>query len=163
VARTSDNDMAHMKSILERAANHKGTAFVEIMQNCVIFNDKVFEEYYGVKTRKDTLLYLHDGEPMLYGKATERGIVHDGGNLATAEATAAGDKVIKHDEKDENLAYLLTSLQHPEAPVPVGVFKCVERPTYDSMMTAQVAKARELNGEPNLEKLVRGPKTWTVE
>jgi 2-oxoglutarate ferredoxin oxidoreductase subunit beta len=164
VARTSDNDMAHMKSVLERAANHKGSAFVEILQNCVIFADKVHEEYYGVKTRKDTLLYLHDGEPLLYGKSTERGVMHGPGSLLMADATAANKaQVVVHNEKDENLAYLLTSLHHPDAPVPVGVFKAVERPTYDELMHGQIAQAKQASGEPNLEKLVRGPKTWTVE
>jgi 2-oxoglutarate ferredoxin oxidoreductase subunit beta len=160
VARTADNDMAHMASILERAANHKGSAFVEILQNCVIFNDKVFEEYYGVKTRKDTLLYLHDGEPMLYGKATERSVAHDGtGGLKTLEGR---DKAVIHDEKDGNLAYLLTGLDYPENPVAMGVFRAVERPVYHELMQEQVAQAKKLYGEPDLEKLVRGPKTWKV-
>jgi len=164
VARTSDNDMAHMKAVLERAANHKGTAFVEILQNCVIFADKVHEEYYGVKTRKDTMLYLHDGEPMLYGKATERGVFHDGNNLVTADSNAGNlAKVVKHDEKDPNLSYLLTSLHHPDAPVPVGVFRAVDHPTYDQLMYAQIDQAKAAAGEPNLGKLVRGPKTWKVE
>jgi 2-oxoglutarate ferredoxin oxidoreductase subunit beta len=164
VARTSDNDMAHMKMVLERAADHKGSAFVEILQNCVIFADKVHEEYYGVKTRKDTLLYLHDGEAMLYGKSTERGIVHGKGHLETTDATPANKaNIVVHNEKDEDLAFSLTNLNHPDAPVPVGVFKAVLRPTYDALMHEQIAKAKEMAGEANLEKLVRGPKTWTVE
>jgi 2-oxoglutarate ferredoxin oxidoreductase subunit beta len=163
VARTADNDMAHMTSVLERAANHKGSAFVEILQNCVIFNDKVYEDYYGVKTRKDTLMYLHDGEPMLYGKSTERGVVHAEGSLKTVEAASAErSKVIVHNEKDPNLATLLTSLQYPENPVPMGVFRAVEQPVYHEMMMAQVDMAKKQFGEPDLEKLVRGPKTWKV-
>jgi hypothetical protein len=113
---------------------------------------------------KEIRLYLHDGEPMLYGKTTEKGIVHGAGSLLTADAGATNkDKIVVHNEKDENLSYLLTSLHYPDAPVPVGVFKAIERPTYDELMTGQVAKARELGGEPNLEKLVKGPKTWKVE
>jgi 2-oxoglutarate ferredoxin oxidoreductase subunit beta len=152
-----------MKATLERAANHKGSAFVEILQNCVIFADKVHEDYYGVKTRKDTMLYLHPGEPMLYGKTTERGIAHGPGRLENIDAAGNQGKVIIHDEKDENLAYLLAGLHHPEHPVPVGVFRAVERPTYDELITGQVEKAKEMNGEANLEKLVRGSKTWKVE
>ncbi len=164
VARTADNDIPHMTAILERAANHKGTAFVEILQNCPIFNDKVHEDYYGVKTRKDTLLYLHDGEPMLYGKSTERGVAHDAGSLKTIDS-GGSDKgqIIKHDEKDPNLAFLLTGLEYPENPVPMGVFRAVDRPVYHELMEAQVEKAKQIYGTPDLEKLVRGPKTWTVE
>ncbi len=162
VARTSDNDMPHMKMVLERAANHKGTAFVEILQNCVIFNDKVFEEYYGPKTRKDSLLYLHPGEPMLYGATTERKVIFGKGRLLTAEATDKEAPVV-HDETDETLSYLLTGLHYPDAPVPVGVFRAVSHPTYDQLMTGQIDLALKSNGAPDLEKLVRGPKTWKVD
>jgi 2-oxoglutarate ferredoxin oxidoreductase subunit beta len=164
VARTSDNDLAHMAEILRRAADHKGTAFVEILQNCVIFNDKVHEDYYGVKTRKDTLLYLHDKEPLLYGKTVEKGLVLDGFSFKAEEASAAKGKVYVHDEKEETgaIANALARLQHPEMPVPVGVFRAVQRPAYHEMMHAQVDNARKANGEPDLAKLVKGPKTWTV-
>jgi 2-oxoglutarate ferredoxin oxidoreductase subunit beta len=164
VARTSDNDMNHMKMVLERAADHKGSAFVEILQNCVIFNDKVHEDYYGVKTRKDSMLYLHAGEPMIYGKSTERGIAYGKGGLETVEAGGEGkERILVHDESDGNMAYLLASLHYPDHPVPVGIFRDVQMPTYDSLMHAQIEKAREVSGAPDLEKLVKGPKTWVVD
>src|SRR6185503_16250395 len=135
VARTSDNDMNHMKEVLTRAANHKGSAFVEILQNCVIFNDKVHEDYYGVKTRKDNLMYLHPGEKMLYGKTTERAFIFNNkGRLESVDAASApADKVAVHDESDGDLAYLLSSLEHPSSPVPVGVFRAVAQPTYNEL------------------------------
>jgi 2-oxoglutarate ferredoxin oxidoreductase subunit beta len=164
VARTSDNDMAHMAEVLRRAAEHKGTAYIEILQNCVIFNDKVHEDYYGVKTRKDTLVYLHHGEPMLYGKTVEKGLVVDGFKFKSVESAKAADQVYVHDEKEETgaIASMLSKLQHPDFPVPVGVFRQVERPVYHEMMHGQIEAARKAGGEPDLTKLVRGAKTWTV-
>jgi 2-oxoglutarate/2-oxoacid ferredoxin oxidoreductase subunit beta len=164
VARTSDNDMAHMAEVLRRAADHKGTAFIEILQNCVIFNDKVHEDYYGVKTRKDTLVYLHHGEPMLYGKTVEKGLVVDGFKFKSMESSVAKDQIYVHDEKEETgaIASMLSKLQHPDFPVPVGVFRQVERPVYHEMMHGQIEAARKIGGEADLGKLVRGAKTWTV-
>jgi 2-oxoglutarate ferredoxin oxidoreductase subunit beta len=164
VARTADNDMPHMTETLKRAADHKGIAFVEILQNCVIFNDKVFEEYYGVKTRKDTLMYLHDGEPLLYGKTVEKGLVMDGLKLSSVESARHTDKIVKHDEKEPtgNLAMMLADLYHPDYAVPLGVFRDVKKPVYHEMMHAQIEDAKKAGGEPDLDKLIRGPKTWTV-
>jgi 2-oxoglutarate ferredoxin oxidoreductase subunit beta len=163
VARTADNDMAHMAETFRRAAEHKGTAVIEILQNCVIFNDKVFEEYYGVKTRKDTLVYLHDGQPALYGKTVEKGLALDGFRFKSVDASQK-DQIYVHNEREETggVANMLAGLSHPESPVPLGVFRCVERPAYHEMMYAQVDTARKANGEPDLAKLLRGPKTWTV-
>lgn len=164
VARTADNDLAHMAETLRRAADHKGSAFIEILQNCVIFNDKVHEDYYGVKTRKDTLLYLHDKEPLLFGKTVEKGLVLDGFGFKTEEAAAAKGKIYVHDEKEATgaVATALAGLTHPDFPVPLGVFRAVQRPAYHEMMHQQVEQARKMGGEADLSKLVKGPKTWTV-
>ena len=164
VARTADNDINHMTETLRRAAEHKGMAFVEILQNCVIFNDKVFEEYYGVKTRKDTLMYLHQGEPMLYGKTVEKGMSVKGFALEGIDAAGNTPKIAVHDEKEETgtLANMLASLTFPESPVPLGVFRDVDRPVYHEMMHAQIENAKKAGGEPDLNKLIRGSKTWTV-
>ena len=163
VARTADNDMAHMTETLRRAADHKGSAFVEILQNCVIFNDKVHEDYYGVKTRKDTLVYLHHGQPLLYGKTVEKGLAVDGFQFKSVDASQAA-QVYVHDEHEAtgSIASMLSKLQHPDFPVPLGVFRSVERPVYHEMMYEQIGLARKANGEPDLAKLIRGPKTWTV-
>ncbi len=163
VARTADNDMAHMTEVFRRAAAHKGSAFIEVLQNCVIFNDKVFEEYYGVKTRKDTLIYLHDGQPLLYGKTVERGLRLDGFSFSSVEASGEA-KIHVHDEHESTgaLANALAGLTHPDYPVPLGVFRQVERPAYHELMYEQVDAARKAYGEPDLAKLLKGPKTWTV-
>jgi 2-oxoglutarate ferredoxin oxidoreductase subunit beta len=165
VARTSDNDLNHMAEVLRRAADHKGSAFVEILQNCVIFADKVHEDYYGVKTRKDSLLYLHDGEPLLYGKTVEKGLAVDGFRFKSVETASHRDQVFTFSEKEETgaVASMLSKLSHPDFPVPVGVFRCVPRPAYHEMLHGQIESARKANGEPDLAKLIRGPKTWTVQ
>jgi 2-oxoglutarate/2-oxoacid ferredoxin oxidoreductase subunit beta len=133
------------------------------LQNCVIFNDKVFEEYYGVKTRKDTLVYLHHGQPALYGKTVEKGLAVDGFQFKSVDASQK-EQIYVHDEHEPTgtVANMLAGLAHPESPVPLGVFRCVERPAYHEMMYAQVESARKANGEPDLGKLLKGPKTWTV-
>ncbi len=164
IARTADNDMAHMAETLRRAAEHKGTAFVEILQNCVIFNDKVHEDYYGVKTRKDTLVYLHHGEKMLYGKSVEKGLSVDGFKFRSVDASTHASQIYVHDEKEETgaIASMLSKLQHPDFPVPLGVFRAVDKPVYHEMMHGQIEAARKSGGEADLAKLVKGPKTWTV-
>jgi 2-oxoglutarate ferredoxin oxidoreductase subunit beta len=165
VARTSDNDLNHMAEVLRRAADHKGSAFVEILQNCVIFADKVHEDYYGVKTRKDSLIYLHDGEPLLYGKTVEKGLAIDGFKFKSVETSTHKDQVFTFSEKEETgaVASMLSKLSHPDFPVPVGVFRCVPRPAYHEMLYGQIDQATKANGAPDLGKLIRGPKTWSVQ
>jgi 2-oxoglutarate ferredoxin oxidoreductase subunit beta len=165
VARTSDNDLNHMAEVLRRAADHKGSAFVEILQNCVIFNDKVHEDYYGVKTRKDSLVYLHHGEKVLYGKTVEKALVVDGFKFKSMDASTAGTSAYTMDEHEEtgSIASMLSKLSHPDFPVPVGVFRSVNHAPYHELMHGQIESARKANGEPDLAKLLRGPKTWTVK
>ena len=166
VARTSDNDLNHMSEVLRQAADHKGSAFVEILQNCVIFNDKVHEDYYGVKTRKDSLVYLHHGEPVLYGKTVEKALVVDGFKFKSVETSHLGnEKPYLFDEHEEtgSIASMLSKLNHPDFPVPVGVFRSVKRPAYHELLYAQIETAQKANGDPDLAKLLKGPKTWVVQ
>jgi 2-oxoglutarate ferredoxin oxidoreductase subunit beta len=163
VARTSDNDVKHMTEVFAAAAAYKGAAVVEVMQNCVIFADKVHEPYYGRASKADTLLYLKHGEPMRYGKEMEKGLVLDRFRMA-AKANPADGEVLVHDEKDTSgaLAFYLSRLSHPEFPVPVGVFRNVERPDYFRAVKAQIDSAKE-KSPPNLDKLFNSGSTWTVE
>lgn len=163
VARTSDNDVKHMAEVFAAAAAYKGAALVEVMQNCVIFADKVHEPYYGRATKSDTMLYLKHGEPMRYGKEMEKALVLDRFSIKTKVNPAEGEALV-HDEKDPSgaLAFHLSRLTHPEFPVPVGVFRNVERPDYFKAVKAQVDSAKEKN-PPNLEKLFNSGSTWVVE
>ena len=163
VARTSDNDVKHMTEVFQAAAAYKGTALVEVMQNCVIFADKVHENYYGRTTRSDTLLYLKHGEPLRFGKELEKGLVLDKMQMKVKENPSEGE-VIVHDEKDPSgaLAFYLSKLTHPDYPVPVGVFRSLDRPIYGDGVKAQLEAAQK-KSPPSLEKLFNSGSTWTVD
>jgi 2-oxoglutarate/2-oxoacid ferredoxin oxidoreductase subunit beta len=164
VARTADNDPKHLMATLEAAAAHRGTAFVEILQNCVIFNDGVHDDYYSTKNRKEALLYLEDGKPLVYANGT-KAIVQSGfGTLASTDiAEGEEGKALVHNaaEPSGTLAYALSRFSHPEMPVPVGVFRCVEAPVYSDMMDAQITAAKEKR-KPDLQKLLSGGVTWKI-
>lgn len=163
VARTSDNDVKHMAEVFAAAAAYKGTALVEVLQNCIIFADKIHEPYYGRPTRPDTLLYLKHGQPLRYGKELEKALVLDKLAIKTKENPAESEVLI-HDEKEATgaLAFHLSRLSHPEYPVPVGVFRNVERPSYADAMRAQIDSAVAKN-PPSLENLFNSGSTWTVD
>jgi 2-oxoglutarate ferredoxin oxidoreductase subunit beta len=163
VARTSDNDVKHMGEVFAAAAAYKGAALVEVLQNCVIFADKIHEPYYGRATRSETMLYLKHGEPLRFGKEMEKGLVLDKFSMKAKTNPAEGE-VLVHDEKESSgaLAFHLSRLSHPEFPVPVGVFRNVERPSYHDAVRGQVKAAEEKN-PPSLEKLFNSGSTWTVE
>jgi len=163
VARTSDNDVKHMTDVFAAAAAYKGTALVEVMQNCVIFADDVHEPYYGRATKQDTLLYLKHGQPMRFGKELEKGLVLKGLGLEAKTNPGEGE-VVLHDEKEKSgtLGFLLSRLTYPDYPVPVGVLRNVERPTFHDAAHQQV-KAAKAKTPPSLEKLFNSGSTWVVE
>ena len=163
VARTSDNDVKHMTEVFAAAAAYKGAAVVEVLQNCIIFADKVHEPYYGRASKQDTLMYLKHGEPMRFGKEMEKGLVLD--KLAIKVKANAGDgETLAHDEKESTgaLAFHLSRLNYPEYPVPVGVFRNVSRPSYYDAMKSQIDSA-EKRSPPDLSKLFNSGSTWTVD
>ncbi|MBI3893805.1 MAG: 2-oxoacid:ferredoxin oxidoreductase subunit beta [Candidatus Wallbacteria bacterium] len=165
VARTTDTDLKHMAMVLERAAHHKGTAFVEIYQNCVIFNDGAFKGITEKSVRPDHALFLEHGKPMTFGKDGSKGIRLDGVHPNIVEATGKSEGLCVHDEKapEPTLAYMLSRMRNPDYPVPFGVFRAIERPTYDGMLVAQEQQATAKMGAGNLQNLLRGPETWEVK
>ena len=139
-----------MQEILKRAAAHKGSVFVEIYQNCNIFNDGAFEDFASRPVRQDQTLSLAHGQPMVFGKESNRGVRLNG---VAPEVVELGDGVSESDllVHDENavsptLAYLLSQLDYPEFPVPLGVFRSCERPTYESGVEAQVVAEEAKDG-----------------
>jgi 2-oxoglutarate/2-oxoacid ferredoxin oxidoreductase subunit beta len=162
VARTSDNDVKHMTEVFAAAAAHKGAALVEVLQNCVIFADKVHDSYYGRQAKQDNLVYLEHGKPMRYGKELEKGLVLSGLRI-DAKENPSDAEVLVHDAKaaDSTLAFALSRLSHPAHPVPVGVFRAVDRPLFHEAAHAQVKVARA-KAEPDLGKLFNSGSTWTV-
>ena len=167
VARTIDVDVNHMVTVLQRAAAHKGTAFVEIYQNCKIFNDGVFDYVTDKSIKSDNLLYLEHGKPLVYGKDRNKGIRLNGLDPEAVELGngIAVDDLLHHNEsaKEPSLAYLLSRMVHPEFPECVGVFRAVRKPTYEELVQEQIVKAIKAKGPGKIEDLFRSEDQWTVE
>lgn len=167
VARTIDINISHLGETLKRAAAHKGTAFVEVYQNCVIFNDDIFSYATDKSVKADNTLYLEHGKPLIFGKDRNKGIRLHGLNpeVVTLGNGITPDDLLIHDEKAEepSLAYLLSRMVHPEFPECIGTFRCVERPTFDSLVNKQMADSIQDKGEGTLDQLFNSGDTWVVE
>jgi len=166
VARALDVNVKHLGEVLERAAMHRGTSFVEIYQNCNIFNDGAFEYATGKSTKDDTTIYLEHNRPLLFGKDRNKGIRLNGMEPEVVELGdgITEDDLLFHNERqaEPSLAYLLSRMHHPEFPEPMGVFRCVERPTYEKMLIRQIDEAVQTKGKGTLEDLLTGGETWVV-
>jgi 2-oxoglutarate ferredoxin oxidoreductase subunit beta len=168
VARTLDVDIHHLTEVLRRASAHKGTAFIEIYQNCKIFNDGVFEYATDKSIKADNTLYLEHRKPLLFGKDRNKGIRLNGLDPEVVTLGAAGitqDDLLIHDEAAEepSLAYLLSRMVYPRFPECVGIFRCVQRPTYDELVNQQIEEARRAKGPGKLDELFASDDVWVVE
>ena len=166
IARTLDTDPLHMSYVMERAMKHRGVSFVEIYQNCIIFNDKCFAPVIGRETREDRMTYLEHGKPLVFGKAKDKGVRLRGLKPEVVDLKGAKpEELIVHDEKNAtpHYAYLLTQMTYPEMPVPFGVFRAIEKPPYDQMMDDQIREATKKKGKGTLQDLIYGAETWTVK
>jgi 2-oxoglutarate ferredoxin oxidoreductase subunit beta len=167
VARSVDVDIKHLAMTLKRAAEHKGTSFVEVYQDCNVFNSGAF--FYASKKgeKEDNIVYLEHGKPLVFGKDNDKGIrLNAHGRPEVVElATISEDDLLFHDEaaEDPSLAFLLAQMRHPEFPEPLGVLRSVSRPVYDEEVRNQVAHAKETMGEGDLEALFNSGDTWVVE
>ena len=166
VARSVDVNTKLLEYVLERAAKHKGTSFVEIYQNCNIFNDLAFEYATGKETKDDTTVFLEHGKPLIFGKDRNKGIRLHGMDpeIVTLGGDIKEDDLLFHDEKqaEPSLAYLLSRMHYPDFPEPMGVFRSVERPTYEDMVMGQVSDAVKAKGSGRLEDLYDDGETWVV-
>jgi 2-oxoglutarate/2-oxoacid ferredoxin oxidoreductase subunit beta len=167
VARTVDVDINHLTDVLKKASAHKGTAFVEIYQNCKIFNDGVFEYATDKGIKADNTLYLEHGKPLLFGKDRNKGIRLHGldPEVVTLGNGITIDDLLIHDESAEepSLAYLLSRMVYPRFPECVGIFRRVERPTYDDLLLRQIEDVQRSKGRGKLEDLFGSEDTWVVE
>ena len=169
VARTLDVDLKHMGGVLERAAQHKGTSFVEIYQNCNIFNDGAYSYATDKATKNDTRLILEHGKPLIFGKDRDKGIRL---NCTQPEIVTLGDGVSEddllfHDEKanEPSLAYLLSRMHHPDYPEPFGVFRAVERPCYEYVLD-DICESKPVPDDSEdtvIDELLNAGDTWMVE
>ena len=168
VARTVDMLPQHLQQTLERAAAHHGMAFVEIYQNCNIFNDRAFLHATDRETRDDNLVELEHGKALIFGKAKDKGI-----RLRRdyrPEVVKLGDDgnsiydLLIHDEKAKSpaLAFLLSRLRYPDFPEPIGVFRDIEAPVYNELIDEQIERLTREKGEPDLQQLLNGSESWEV-
>jgi 2-oxoglutarate ferredoxin oxidoreductase subunit beta len=167
VARTHDMDRKHMIEMFKRAHEHNGAAFVEVYQNCNVFNDGAFDTILNKDARPDMLIDLRHGEPVRFGSDGQFGVtLNEFGEAQIVNVADVGeDALVVHDEHrhDPSLAFALSRLaEHPETPTPVGVFRAVERPTYEGELQRQLAEASERSGPGELGALLRSAPTWTV-
>ena len=168
VARTHDMDRQHMQEMFRRAHEHDGAAFVEVYQNCNVFNDGAFEKITGRDVRAAMLVPLVHGEPIRFGADREKGVVQrPDGRLEIVDVAEVGeDTILVHDEhrEDPGLAFALSRLAHgPYEPTAIGVFRDVDRPEYGASMAKQIADTQERRGLGDLKALLRSGATWTVE
>lgn len=164
-ARSLDVDLKHLDYILERAARHRGTAFVEIYQNCNIFNDGAYRYASDKNQRADNVIYLEDKKPLVFGAQANKGIALRGMTPVVVDlAKADPGQVLHHDEsaEDPNLAFMLSRFRIPEFPEPMGVFRDVSLPVYDDIVREQSRAAMDKPGAGDVQSLLRGTETWTV-
>ena len=165
VARSIDTDVEHLRAMLARAAQHKGSAFIEVLQNCIVFNDGAWSPVEDRATRDDNALKLEHGKPLIFGKNRDKGIRMKGlsPEVVTFEPGKPPADLIVHDEQaSPAFAYMLSEMEKPPFPHPVGVFRCVVEPTYDQRMDEQIEQARKVRA-PDLAGLLAGPETWEVQ
>jgi len=163
VARTVDVEAKSLQDILRRAYEHPGGAFIEILQNCNIFNDGAWETVTDKATKADTVLLLEHGKPLIFGKNRDKGLrLGAGGSLEVVtlgNGTSETD-VLVHDERNRSLAYMLAHLSNP---TPIGVFHAMPRPVYEEAMARQVDTARQKQGDGDIDALFKRGETWVVE
>jgi 2-oxoglutarate ferredoxin oxidoreductase subunit beta len=167
VARTMDRDPKHLQEMTRRAETHHGSAFLEIYQNCNVFNDGAFSLYTEKDTRDDHVVYLEHGKPLIYGKQKEKGIRLNGftpESVNIQEGKYGTGDLLVHDETDSTLAFILANMIHnPALPRAMGVFISTQRPTYEETMRDQIARVKSRKGEGNLQKLLDGDETWVIQ
>jgi 2-oxoglutarate/2-oxoacid ferredoxin oxidoreductase subunit beta len=166
VARSVDTDLVLLGDILGRAARHKGSAFVEILQNCIVFNDGAWAEVADKSTRDDKVVTLVHGQPLIFGKGKNKGIRLKGfePEVVEFEPGKPPKDLLVHDEKTESpaLPHLLARMNDkPGFPMPQGVFRAVLHKPLHELMDEQIAAARKA-GEDDLQELLKGPETWEV-
>ncbi|MEX0592294.1 MAG: 2-oxoacid:ferredoxin oxidoreductase subunit beta [Nitriliruptoraceae bacterium] len=166
VARSIDTDRQHLSEVLTAAYQHRGAAFIEIYQNCNVFNDGAFAAIKDAGQREHNQIRLVAGEPIVFGPDGEHAVVaRADGSMAIVPTEDAGDRVVIHDpHRDEpTTAFALSRLSHnPTGPTPIGILRSVERPVYDDMVRAQVDEARRQKGPGDLAELLSSGNVWDV-
>ncbi|MGI6454274.1 MAG: 2-oxoacid:ferredoxin oxidoreductase subunit beta [bacterium] len=166
VARSIDVHVKHLQETLKRAIQHKGTSFLEIYQNCNIFNDGAYVALTDKNVKYDNVLEMEHGKPMRFGRNGEKGLRRNGFTVEIVNCDEVPEsELIVHNEQftDPGYAFMLSRLKYPDFPEPIGVFRDVEAPVYDQMMHEQIEKAGGRNGKSNdLHSLLYTGELWEV-
>ncbi|MDA0986523.1 MAG: 2-oxoacid:ferredoxin oxidoreductase subunit beta [Bacteroidetes bacterium] len=166
VARTMDRDPKHMQTIIKRAVEHKGTSFIEIYQNCNVFNDGAFFTFTEKETKEDNVVFLEHGKPLVFGKEKNKGIRLDGFTpkvVSLADGKFSVNDLLIHNENDSTLAFILANMTtNPELPRPMGIFLDSSDHCYEVEMQKQIENVIQKKGRGNLEKLLNSGDTWFI-
>jgi len=169
VARSLDRDPKHLQYVIKRAAEHRGTAFVEVYQNCNVFNDGAFFTFTEKETKDENVVILEHGKPLVFGRERDKGIRLDGYRpvvVPLKDGQWSINDLLVHDEKtsDPAIAFILASLSnYPGLPRPIGIFRDVTRPVYEEEMEKQIRAAQEKTKEADLDKLLASGETWYIQ
>ena len=167
VARSVDTLQSHLPVVLKRAYEHKGASFVEIFQNCIVYNDDVFANFTAKEIAADNQVHVEHGKPMIFGKARDKGIRIKPGTLdlevvSLAEGGATEADLLVHDETNRMIAFMLAQMAPPHFPVALGVLFCNPAPAYETLVTNQIEEAKRRQPEADLNALLRRGTTWQV-
>jgi len=169
IARSMDRDPKHLQELLTRSHKHKGASFLEIYQNCNIFNDGAFEVFTEKSSKPEETLFVEQGKPLIFGAQKNKGVKLDGFHPVVVDLNngASADDLWVHDENDFFKAQTLTRMfDNPRLdghlPRPFGVFYETDRPCYEDVMAMQIEEVQATKGKGNLDKLLRGNETWTI-
>jgi 2-oxoglutarate ferredoxin oxidoreductase subunit beta len=167
IARTMDRDPKHLQEMVIRSQKHKGTSFLEIFQNCNIYNDGAFFLYTEKDTKADNVLYLEHGKPMVFGKQMDKGIKLEGFEpviVSLNDGNYTKEDLVVHDENSREKAFILAQFAEMEGfPAPLGVLYSMERTSYEDEMDQQIETAKTQKGEGDFEKLLFSGNTWVIE
>ncbi len=166
-ARMVDTNPKMMKKVLKEAADHKGTSIVEVLQNCVIFSNKIHQEITGKDVRDDNQIFLEHGKPMLFGKEKEKGLILDNNRLKVVKIGENGiteNDILIHDTKTDcpNVHFMLSRMTLPEFPVAMGVIRAYDCTVYESLLNDQIIKAKENSDIKNVDDLLNSGDVFEI-
>jgi len=165
IARSYDINAAHLQETMRQANAHVGVSLIEIYQNCNIFNDKTHESIIGKPQRIDHTIELEAGKPMLFGAEKNKGIMIDQGKpkvVTLGENGVTLSDIVVHDPENDFQSFMLTQMEYPDFPVPMGIFRKVEKTSFEKLVHNQNQAVRELKGPANLASLIKGADTWQI-
>jgi 2-oxoglutarate ferredoxin oxidoreductase subunit beta len=162
IARTVDNNVKHMVETFTAAHNHPGVSFVEIFQNCVIFNDSTWDPIYAKENRDDQMLILEEGKPLVFGKDKSKAIRLNGLEPEIVSSDSPDLLIHRADHPSPLYPRLLASLNPPHFPTPIGVIRSTQRPLYEDQVNSQITAAQAKKGTGTWDELLRGNASWTV-